>query len=126
MAKAVDKPAETAAPKVTFVARPVTALPKREAPKNEPDLASANALLVLLSATVDDGTGTQVASTASNGTVHGTAQAARGAANKAKRLLAHVLPDGQVIKTRVYASGDGHEWAVWIEAAKAEAETSVS
>lgn len=101
-----------------FVAKPMTALPKREAPKNEPDLALANTLLEIVAGTIDDGAGNQVAATASDGVVYGDAKLARAEANKAKRLLSHVLPDGKVIKTRVYASGDGHEWAVWMEDAK--------
>jgi hypothetical protein len=107
-----------AGPKVTFVAKPVTALPKRIAPTNEPDIESATALLALLSEPVDDGAGTMVAATATDGIVHATTPLARAEANKAKRLVAHVLPTGKVVKTRVYASGDGYEWAVWIADAK--------
>jgi crotonobetainyl-CoA:carnitine CoA-transferase CaiB-like acyl-CoA transferase len=111
---------ETTKAKPMFVAKPMSALPKREAPKNEPDLESAKAVLALLSELVDDGNGNMVAATISDGAVHATVILARANANKAKRLLAHVLPDGKIVKTRVYPSGDGHEWAVWIADEKPE------
>lgn len=120
-----ETPAETPA-KVAFTVKPVTALPKREAPKNEPDMESARALLALLSETVDDGEGLQVTATASDGVVSTEQKDARLSANKAKRLLSHVLPDGKAIVTRVYKSGDGFEWAIWITDAKAEAPAAAS
>lgn len=110
-----ETPAADAAPQ--FIARPMTVLPKRETPRSEPDLATANALLAIVSGTTDVD-GTAVANTASDGKTFATAEAARKVANSAKRKLEHVVPDGKRVKSRVYGSGQSWEWAVYLADAK--------
>lgn len=104
----------------TFIARPMTVLPKRETPKSEPDLATANALLAIVTGTTEVD-GEQVANTASDGKTFATADAARKVANSAKRKLEHVVPDGMRVKSRVYGEGQSWEWAVYLAPAKAPA-----
>lgn len=115
-----DKPAATAAP--SFVSRPLSVIPKREGPQKEIDLPTANILLALVyenGAPKMDG---EVQTTASDGVTYDDKNAARAAANKAKRLLGHVRPDGFDITTRVYQpeNSDKWEWAVWMTPTPAE------
>lgn len=109
--------------KPTFVASgPLTALPTRKPPEKEIDLETANAILALISQNVEVN-GEQVPQTASDGVSYADAKSARAEANKASRLVKHVLPDGKATKTRVYetAKGSGkYAWAVWLTDAKAE------
>lgn len=106
-----------AATKPAFVGLPLTAIPKRKAPEPEVDLVTANAILAIVSETVEVN-GEQVAQTASDGTTYPDNKSARAEANKAARLLRHVLPDGKGVKTRVYETpekGSGaFAWAVWM------------
>lgn len=115
MAKSETPAAANAEPQ--FVARPMTVLPKRETPKSEPDLKTANALLAIVTGTttVD---GQEVANTASDGKTYATQEAARKVANSAKRKLEHVAPDGKSVKSRVYGEGQSWEWAVYLANAK--------
>lgn len=114
--------AATATPERTvrsFVTMPLTELPKRKAPVQEIDLDSANALLDAISEQIEVA-GKLVTATASDGEVYPDSKSARAEANKAKRLLSHVLPEGQDAKTRVYKTGeDGFAWAIWMEPTKA-------
>lgn len=103
-----DKPATP-----TFVSRPMTALPKRETPRSEPDLATANALLAIVTGTTEID-GVQVANTASDNIVYADAASARKVANSAKRKLEHVAPKGKRVKSRVYGEGKKWEWAVYL------------
>lgn len=120
MANTAKPAAETpAAAAPSFVARPMTALPKRETPKTEPDLATANALLAIVSGTSEID-GQQVANTATDGKTFASAEAARKVANSAKRKLEYVVPDGKRVKSRVYGSGTAWEWAVMLADAKPE------
>lgn len=115
MANTAKPAAEAAAP--AFVARPMTALPKRETPKTEPDLATANALLAIVQGTSEID-GQQVANTATDGKTYASAEAARKVANSAKRKLEYVVPDGKRVKSRVYGTGTSWEWAVMLADAK--------
>lgn len=107
MAKAAPAPTNDA-PAMSFVARPMSELPKREPPKaREFDAASANALLALVSV---DG------QTATDGATYAEIKDARSKANQARRLLEHVKPEGKDIKTRVYSpeGTEGFAWAIFL------------
>jgi hypothetical protein len=125
MATPATKPTET--PKApAFVSTPLSALPKRAGPQAEPvDLEAANALLAIVSAPA---TAEGDAQTASDGVEYPDAKAARGAVNKARRLLGHVtLPAGKVIKTRVYKANSGQSvWALWLAEPDAETPEAVA
>lgn len=111
--------AKTEAPAApAFVSKPLSALPKREAPTREFDANAANALLGIVwtgEAIATDAAGGTV--TASDGQGYADVKVARAKANAARRLLDHVRPDGTDIKTRVYSpeGADGtFEWAVYL------------
>lgn len=96
-----------------FVTIPVAELPKRE-PKTF-DRATADALLAAVqNAPVESG--------ASDGTSYKTEGEARKVAQKHKRLLSRVTPDGKVARSRVFEhpSGKGFAWAVLIADKPAE------
>jgi pectin methylesterase-like acyl-CoA thioesterase len=122
---------------MTFTAKPLSALPKREPPKpKEVDLEAAKALYAILSkndkpATMADPADPKrtVTVTAEDGVAYDSIKTARNAANVAKRLLGHVTPDALFIKTRVYPTTDGgpFAFAIWLSveapAAKGAAKT---
>jgi hypothetical protein len=112
----------------TYTALARSAIPKRTAPGRTVDLEAANDLLaVLMGAPIDD-----AAPTATDGATYADAKLARAEANKAKRLVAHVLPDGTVAKSAIFGlDADGEPvlaadgagsfgWAVWLTEAPAE------
>lgn len=118
---------------MTFQALPRTAIPKREAPVKTVNLEEANAILAILQGDAIDG----AAPTATDGESYADEKSARAAANKAKRLVGHVLPDGQIVKTQTFglvADADGvftpvlaknqtagFGFTLWLEAAPVEA-----
>lgn len=84
----------------TYQSLPITALPKRQPPtRGAWSAEAANALYAVISAPIPDG-GSQP--TATDGVAYTDLKAARAAANKAKRLVAHVLPDGYTVKTALF------------------------
>lgn len=118
---------EAAKPKITFVAAPLTALPTRKPPvRAEVDLDTAKAIFDLISATVEIN-GEQVQQTASDGVLYPDTKSARAEANKAARLVAHVLPEGKITKSRVYETDKGSgkfAWAIWLADAPVEEATT--
>lgn len=79
---------------------PLNAIPKRKAPERKWSPEDANALLAVVSAPhipVEGGEPTPP--TATDGIAHADEKTARAEASKAKRLLAHVLPVGKIVKT---------------------------
>lgn len=81
-----------------FTALPFTAIPKREAPERTWDREAAAALLAVVTGDQIDGN----APTATDGTAYADQKLARAAANKAKRLLGHVAPEGTTAKTAIF------------------------
>jgi hypothetical protein len=118
---------ETAdAPTPAYVSRPITAIPKK-ASSVEFDPAAANALLALVfadGAPKADEAGNIL--TASDGVAYPDKVKARTAANKAKRLIARVRPEGFNTETRVYQpeGQETWEWALWMAPAKVKAEAA--
>lgn len=99
----------------TFVAKPVSELPKRETPKRTFNADAANALLAVVS---------QEGQTATDGATYPDRADASKKAASAKRLLSHVLPDGKRSRTRIYStSGDAEKgpfaWAIFLADKKA-------
>lgn len=93
-----------------FVAGKLAELPKRETPKRSFNKDAAEALL---SVVTTDG------ATATDGQAYDDRGDAAKKAASAKRLLAHVLPDGKRSRTRVYSTGDDQNagpfaWAIWL------------
>lgn len=82
-----------------FQAMPLSAIPKRKAPERTFDQETADALLAIVSAPIPEGGS---APTATDGTAYADTKSARAEANKAKRLLSHVAPDGQIVKTAIF------------------------
>lgn len=109
---------------MTYQALALASLPKRKAPERTFDAEAANAILALAQAAEGQGV--------TDGTAYGDVKAARAAANKAKRLLSHVAPEGQVAKTALFGiDSDGNPvevnagsgsfgFAVWLIAAPEE------
>lgn len=96
--------AETATP--TFSAKPLTELPKREAPTRVFDRETAEMLLKIVSVE---------GRTATDGIIYTDEKAARAKASSYRRLLTHVVDTSKYdIKTRVYGEGDGFAWAVYL------------
>jgi hypothetical protein len=96
---------------MTFQTVNLNDLPKRE-PKGF-NAAAANALLAAATAAPDSG--------ASDGTAYPDEAEARKIAGRHKRLLEHVIPSDQVVKTRVFPSkSGGFGWTVFVAAAPAE------
>lgn len=83
---------------MTFEALSFKAIPKRAAPAREWDKDAAAALLAVVTGDQIDGN----APTATDGLAYADQKIARAAANKAKRLLGHVLPEGQSAKTAIF------------------------
>lgn len=71
----------------------MTDLPKREAPVREFDSETANAILAIIS---------NPGQTATDGVVYADQKKARTEANKTKRLVNKVVPDGKVVETRLF------------------------
>lgn len=102
---AATAPAATPA-KPTFAAKPLSELPKREAPTREFDKETANVLLAIVSTE---------GQTATDGTIYPDEKAARSKASSYKRLLSHVVDSGKHdVKTKVYGEGDGFAFAVYL------------
>lgn len=116
MAPKIEAKTDTVAGPITFVSRPLSAIPKREGPKNEIDLVAANAALGIIFADGKPAMDGDVQTTLTDGVTYDDKNAARASANKAKRLLGHVKPDGFDITTRVYQpeNSDKWEWAAWL------------
>lgn len=90
----------------------VAALPKRERLGGRQfDRAAADALLALVAT---DGT------TATDGVTYTDPKAARVASNAARRLLAHVAPEGRIPATRHDTSDAGTTWVVFLTDAPTE------
>jgi hypothetical protein len=94
---------------MTFQTIPLNTLPKRE-PRGF-DKAKAAELLAAVQAQPDSG--------ATDGKAYSTEPEARKVAAKIKRLLAHVAPNGQVARSRVFPVKGGFGWAVLLAAAEA-------
>lgn len=99
---------------MTFVSVAADTLPKRARRGRGFDTDSANALLAIV---------TQDGQTASDGTDYAEIGKARGAASKARRLLLHVAPNPDLVKSRVYGSGDKADqppfrWVVYLTTEK--------
>lgn len=116
----------------------LSALPKRKAPERTWDREAAEAILAVVSGDMIpvDG-GDPSPPTATDGESYSDEKLARAEANKAKRLLAHVLPDGKVAKTATFgidkdgnavlasAATNGYGWAVWmVDAPEPKAEAA--
>lgn len=128
MAK-IEATTETVDGPISYVSRPITSIPKRVTPAAEFDPAQANALLALVfenGAPKADGDGNVL--TASDGQGYTDKVKARTAANKAKRLVGRVKPDGFNTITRVYQpeGQETWEWAMWMEAAKPKADAAAA
>lgn len=87
---------------MTYVPVAADTLPKRARRGRGFDTDSANALLAIVS---------QAGQTASDGTEYAELSKARSAASKARRLLLHVAPNPDLVKSRVYGSGDNGDQA---------------
>lgn len=110
---------------------PLASLPKRQPPAREGwDKDAAAALLAVISA---DPTGDPPSPpTATDGTAYADQKLARAEANKAKRLVGHVLPEGKAVKTAIFGldkkgqpvaaaeSAGTFGWALWLIDAPAE------
>jgi hypothetical protein len=100
-----------------FVPKSLSELPKRiKPPTREYDKEAAAAILAIVSTEGE---------TATDGETYPDRASARKEASKAARLLAHVLPEGKAIKSRVYGineTGDDSAWSVWMIDAEAPAE----
>jgi len=86
----------------TYQSLPLAALPKRLPPTRDAwDKDAADALYAVISASFDAAKG-ETQPTATDGVAHADQKIARAAANKAKRLVGHVLPDGKTVKTAIF------------------------
>jgi hypothetical protein len=107
---------------MTFEPLSFKSIPKREAPERTWNHEAAAALLAVVTGDAIDG----AAPTATDGTAYADQKLARAAANKTKRLLGHVLPEGQSAKTAIFgldkkgqptiasASAGAFGYAVWL------------
>lgn len=99
---------------MSLVAKSFTDIPKREAPGRSVDLDEARQILDIISSKMADGT----PQTATDDIEHDDVKKARSLSNKYKRLVERVVPDGMTVKTRVYESGKGFRWAIYLAADK--------
>lgn len=76
----------------------LSALPKRVAPEKTWDKAAAEELLAIISGEMIEGS----APTATDGVAYADQKAARSEANKAKRLVTHVLPEGKIVTSAIF------------------------
>lgn len=118
---------------MTYEMLPFNLLPKRQAPVRTWDHAEAAALLAIVTGPGVAGAKGEptAAPTATDGIAYTDQKLARAAANKTKRLLGRVLPDGKVAKTGIFGlDADGAAvlasdsagtfgYAVWLIDAKA-------
>lgn len=123
MAKTAEAPTASKYQTLAFAS-----IPKRATPGRSWDHDEANALLSVVTGDQVDGS----APTATDGAAYADQNAASAARNRAKRLLAHVLPDGMVIKSVIFGldangvpvlasdSAGTYGWAVWLAIAPAE------
>lgn len=89
---------------MTYTAVPIESLPKRISRVKAVDIEAANALLALVSV---------AGQAASDGATYATQEDARKEAGKARRMLVRVAPDPELVKSRVYSSGENQwHWAV--------------
>lgn len=107
---------------MTFTALSLAALPKRKAPERTWDREAAASLLSIVTGDLIDGS----PPTVTDAVEYADEKLARAEANKIKRLLGHVLPDGKIAKTATFgidvngdpivasASAGKFGWAVWI------------
>lgn len=102
---------------MTYVSVDPASLPKRQRRGNakEFDQESANALLAIV--------GKQDGQTATDNTEYAEQAKARSAASKARRLLLVVAPEGKLVRTRVYGTGEKGDqppfrWVVWFATEK--------
>jgi hypothetical protein len=120
---------ETVTGPITFVSRPMSAIPKRAtAGASGPDLEAAKTLLGLVFENGAPKTDGENVLTASDGVTYEDQSKGRVAANRAKRLLSHVKPDGFHTVTRVYQpeGSEKWEWALWLEPEPAKTEKAAS
>jgi len=110
---------------------PLSALPKRLPPTRDAwDKEAAAALFAVINA---DAAGDPPSPpTATDGVAHADQKLARAEANRAKRLVGHVLPDGKAVKTAIFGldkkgqpvpaaeSVGTFGWALWLIDAKPE------
>lgn len=82
---------------MTYTSIALSSLPKRKAPEKTWSKEDADSILAILTATVE---GDQP--TASDGVAYADVKAARSEANKAKRLVNHVLPEGKIVASLVF------------------------
>lgn len=89
---------------VTYQTLPLNVIPKRKAPAHEWDKEAAAALLGVVTADPIkvEGSDETVPPTATDGTAYADPKLARAEANKAKRLLGHVMPTGKIAKTVLF------------------------
>lgn len=119
--------------KPSYQALPLSALPKRVPPtRGGYDEEAARGLLAVISADFDTEKG-ETQPTATDATAYADQKIARAEANKAKRLVSHVLPEGKAVKTAIFGlAADGktpvtaaesagkYGWALWLIDAPAE------
>lgn len=96
----------------TFTALPITEIPKRLSRGRSYDADAANALLALVQTP---------GQAASDGVAYDTQAEARKAAGTARRLLVRVAPDADLVRSRVYADGEKHRWALSLATEKPKA-----
>ena len=91
---------------MAFISKPLADLPKRVGRPSTFNADEANALLEIVSVPN---------ATATDGIVYTSRAAATQPANKTRRMLLAVLPDGKAAKSRVYENATGGwEWAVYM------------
>ncbi len=97
-----------------LIAKSVTDIPKREAPGRTVDLDEAKSIYAILSAKGPDGQ----PQTATDDIAYDDIKKARATSNKYRRLVSRVVPDGEVVKTRVYEIDGKTRWAIYLSADK--------
>lgn len=89
---------------MAYVGKQLSELPPRTGPGRKVDEAGAQILYDLTKT---------AGQTATDGEVYPDTKTARSAANAAKRLLRHRVPEAIAIETRIYPVDGGYGWSVW-------------
>jgi len=99
-----DEPTTATVPAVTYATMALASIPRRVPPVRVAswDADQAAALLAAVSGDPILVDGKPSAPTATDSLAYADLKAARSAANAAKRLLGHVLPDGKVSKSAIF------------------------
>ncbi len=120
----------TVAPMVSYAIMPLASVPRRLPPERKDtwNKEQADALLAAISGPAIEVDGKPSPPTATDGTAYADLKAARTAANRAKRLVARILPTDKIAKTAIFGldkkgqavqqadSAGTYGFAIWLTA----------